>query len=636
MKKAFRDAYERELDILSERSAELAEEFPGRADRLGGVLRENIDPTIAGLLEGTAFLAARVQLKLDEEFRGFTTELLEQIFPDALAPIPSCMIVQAPPTTKDSGDPIVRNYPRGTYLDANFRDSDTRVTCRFSLTSALKVMPLTISDLTYHDRTTSLGRLGQDPHRDTRAGVQLDLQTTHDLPLSSLAEDDLTFHLSGDMFRAIALYEQIHCNTLRLSLRWLQPNGDPVFLRLRPDQIRQVGFSRDELLFDRQNGLFEGFAHLRDFFAFPRRFLGFRLIGLAEILKRIETDKMQLIFEFDRSDDDLARLTQKGDIRLNCAAAINLFEEGSNQIRLDDKRHEFVVTPDSSPMTHYEVHRILKVHASFGTTNDRVPVEPLYALPEGSGGQRSTYYYTSRRKPRRMTMTERSHGTRSGYRGTETFVSIYEPPESIVGRRAHRLHLQTLCSNRHLPSALPLARSEDFHVVTDNDMSLTCINGPTPPREAMTETEKSGPHRVGQGDVYWRLISYLSLNHFGLDDRYDRDGAASLREVLTLFADLSDSVIEAQIAGLVDLKVRPITRSLRRSEGYFPARGLEISVTFDETGFEGSGIILLAAVLDRFFAEYVSINSCTQVVTISKQRGVIKRWPPRTGTGPLV
>ena len=102
MKKAFRDAYERELDVLYERSAEFAAEFPGLADRLGGVLRENIDPTIAGLLEGTAFLAARVQLKLDEEFRGFTTELLEQIFPDALAPVPSYMIVQAPPLTRQS------------------------------------------------------------------------------------------------------------------------------------------------------------------------------------------------------------------------------------------------------------------------------------------------------------------------------------------------------------------------------------------------------------------------------------------------------------------------------------------------------------------------------------------------------
>lgn len=635
MKKSFRDAYERELDILYERSAEFAEEFPGLAERLGGVLRENIDPTIAGLLEGTAFLAARVQLKLDEEFRGFTTELLEQIFPDALAPIPSCMIVQASDIAKP-GTERVHRYARGEYLDARFRDADKRISCRFSLVSPLTVLPLRIDNIVYHDRTTTLGGLGQDPDLSTRAGLQIDLSTTDALPVSDLTEDEITFHLTGDMLRAIGLYEQLHCQVSRISLRWLQPNGDPAFARLRPDQIQRIGFATDELLFDRPGNLFEGFALLRDFFAFPRKFMGFRLTGVQNQLRLVKSDQMQIIIEFDRRDEDLARQTRTSDIRLNCASAINLFEETSNQIRLDDKRHEYVVVPDTSPITHHEVHRILRVQASYGTAHDRVDVVPLYALPQGSVAPRSTYYYTTRRKQRRLTETERRSGHRTDYRGTETFISIYEPPEEIVGRRAQRLHLRTLCSNRSLPSSLPLAQSDDFSMSSDQQLSLTCVNGPTPPREAMTETEREGPHRVGQGDVYWRLISYLALNHFGLDDRFGRDGAASLREILTLFTDLSDTVTEAQIAGIVGLNVRPVTRSIRRADGFFPARGLEISVTFDETAYEGSGISLIASILDRFFAEYVNINSFSQTVVISKQRGVIRRWPPRTGSGPLI
>ena len=636
MKKSFRDAYERELDILYERSVEFAEEFPGLADRLGGVLRENIDPAIAGLLEGAAFLAARVQLKLDEEFRGFTMELLEQIFPDALAPFPSCMVVEAPAATRPTSDGTPRVFARGEYLDARFRDADKRVTCRFSLTSALTVLPVAIEGITYHDRTTTLGGLGQDPDRGTRAGLQLDLATTDGQDFAALRSDSLGFHLPADMLRAMAFYEQIHCSTLRVSLRWLQPNGDPAFLRLAPAQVEQIGFGPDEFLFDRQSNLFQGFALLRDFFAFPRKFLGFRLTGLSDALRAVRAGQMQLIFEFDRVNDDLARQIQPRDIRVNCAPAINLFEESSNQIRLDDRRHEYVVTPDSSPITHYEIQRILRVHASYGTAHDRVEVLPLYALPQDSTAPRASYYYTMRRKPRRLTEAERRSGLRADYLGTETWLAIHEPPESVIGRRAQRLHLRTLCSNRHLPVALPLVRSDDFNLVSDQMMTLSCVNGPTPPREPMTETERAGPHRTLQGDVYWRLISYLSLNHFGLDDRFGRDGAASLREILTLFADLSDNVTETQIAGITALNVRPVTRSIRRPEGFFPARGLEISVTFDEAAFEGSGIILLAAVLDRFFAEYVSINSFTQMVTVSKQRGIVKRWPPRTGSGPLI
>jgi type VI secretion system protein ImpG len=61
-----------------------------------------------------------------------------------------------------------------------------------------------------------------------------------------------------------------------------------------------------------------------------------------------------------------------------------------------------------------------------------------------------------------------------------------------------------------------------------------------------------------------------------------------------------------------------------------------VTLRFDERAFEGSGVFLMGAVLDRFMAEYASINSFTQVVIQSDQRGVIKTWPPRTGQGPLL
>ena len=43
--------------------------------------------------------------------------------------------------------------------------------------------------------------------------------------------------------------------------------------------------------------------------------------------------------------------------------------------------------------------------------------------------------------------------------------------------------------------------------------------------------------------------------------------------------------------------------------------------------------MILGAVLDRFLAEYSSINSFTETVIASTQRGVIMRWPPRSGRG---
>ena len=82
MNREFLDLYNRELKLLHEQAREFAEEYPGIAERLGGLLDDRTDPMIGGLLEGAAFLAARVQLKLKHEFPEFTNNLLEQLVPE--------------------------------------------------------------------------------------------------------------------------------------------------------------------------------------------------------------------------------------------------------------------------------------------------------------------------------------------------------------------------------------------------------------------------------------------------------------------------------------------------------------------------------------------------------------------------
>jgi type VI secretion system protein ImpG len=61
-------------------------------------------------------------------------------------------------------------------------------------------------------------------------------------------------------------------------------------------------------------------------------------------------------------------------------------------------------------------------------------------------------------------------------------------------------------------------------------------------------------------------------------------------------------------------------------------RGLGITLTMDEAPFGGSGAVLLASVLDRFFAKYVSINGFTETTLRCVERGEVMRWPLRLGS----
>jgi type VI secretion system protein ImpG len=66
-------------------------------------------------------------------------------------------------------------------------------------------------------------------------------------------------------------------------------------------------------------------------------------------------------------------------------------------------------------------------------------------------------------------------------------------------------------------------------------------------------------------------------------------------------------------------------------------RGVGIDMGLDDTGFSGPGdAYLFGAVLDRFFASYVSINSFSR---ISVQTNPSRRhftWPPRSGSSTLL
>src|SRR6185436_2745938 len=150
MDREFLDLYNRELQLLHEQARDFADEYPGIAERLGGLITDRMDPMVAGLLEGAAFLAARVQLKLKHEFPEFTNNLLEQLIPNYLAPTPSAMLAKVVPPYSD---PKLRDgyaIPRGSYLDATYRERERQIACRYRLCSGVVMWPYDVTGAEYY------------------------------------------------------------------------------------------------------------------------------------------------------------------------------------------------------------------------------------------------------------------------------------------------------------------------------------------------------------------------------------------------------------------------------------------------------------------------------------------------------
>jgi len=639
MKQAFKESYERELLLLKERAALFAKDYPGLADRLGGLLEENLDPSVAGLLEGAAFLAARVQLNIDQQFRTFSTELLEQICPDMTAPIPAAMLVQAHTPEKPAELAEGRTIPAESYIEATFSEAARRIACRFRLAEPVTFWPLKIAEALYHSTATPMNALGCDgPGMEsladrTAAGLVVTLERTDGQPLDGLLTDTLPIHFTGPQQEASALYAQVFGKLIRASLRWEDKGGNPVFHRIPMEDIEQVGFDRDTPLFGRDERLFPGVSTLLEYFSFPRKFLGFRLRNLQHYTKRIETTSAQLVLEFSAPDKHLSTHFNAANLGLFCAPAVNLFVDDAKPVTLDNRSHQMLVAPNRTPLTHFEVQRIVEVRAQYDAARDKTPVLPLYGIPPIGSTPRETLYYTYHRQRRSLSQAERRvGGTRYRYEGTDTWITFFEPPDA---EPAHLLFVKTLCSNRHLPEILPMSEAT-FHLLDDRSITMQPKVGPTAPREAVAEIESDGPHRMAAGDNYWRLISLLSLSYRGFVGADGKGNVEALREVMRLFSDVSDQLTEAQIGALIDVSARPRTRTIQRPDGFHPARGMEITLRFDEDLMDVATIVTLSAALDRFLADYAAVNTFTQCVATGAKGKVIKVWPPRGGSGPLL
>src|SRR5882672_8467364 len=147
--------YDRELRHLQGMATEFAREFPKIAGRLALEDFPCTDPYVERLLEGFAFLASRVQLKLEAEFPRFTQNLLEVIYPHYLAPTPSMVVVELQPELSEAGLAEGYKMPRGTVLRSVIGPGE-RTSCEYRIGQEANLWPMKILEAQYYTRDVGL------------------------------------------------------------------------------------------------------------------------------------------------------------------------------------------------------------------------------------------------------------------------------------------------------------------------------------------------------------------------------------------------------------------------------------------------------------------------------------------------
>jgi type VI secretion system protein ImpG len=618
--------YNRELQFIREMGAEFARAYPKIAGRLS--LDATVgtdqcaDPYVERLLEGFAFLAGRVQLQLQSEFPRFTQHLLELVYPNYLAPVPSMAVVQIQPMLADAS--LAGGYvvPRGISMRSTAGKSDVP-SCEYRTAHDVKLWPLEISAAQYFPSAGALATTGLAQLEGVRAGLRLRLKATGSLTFDRLSLDDVDLYVQGAGDLAKRIYEQAVGNCVAVSVRYKGAQG-PVFARLPGTRVRRRGFDDAEALLPSAGRAFNGYRLLQEYFAFPERFLFFSVGGLGRIVKQCTDSEIEITLLFSRSDSVLADLVNAECFALHCTPVVNLFPRRATRIHLDDRSNEFHVVADRTRPMDFEIHSVTKVEGFGNAAEPEQQFVPLYAHTDLTRSHQGLAFYTLQREPRLLSTRQRQTGPRSSYIGSEVFISLVDGLEAPYRSSLRQIEVGVLCTNRDLPIQLQgtLGRgTTDFTLDTGGPVeAVRCIVGPTRPLPSRAE-----------GDMAWRLVSHLSLNYLSIVEGGDDRGAGALRELLALYADAQDPALQKQIEGLRGVSSRTITRRIPTPGPVTFGRGLEITLTCDEAAYEGTGTFLLGAVLEEFFARYASINSFTETVVRIEGRGEVMRWPARLG-----
>jgi type VI secretion system protein ImpG len=621
--------YNRELQHVREMGAEFAKEYPKIAGRLGLEGFDCADPYVERLLEGFAFLAARVQLKLDAQYPVFTQHLLQMIYPHYLSPVPSMAVVQLHPDQAEDLAAAGHAVARHTVL-RSLTGFGERTACEYRTAHDVTLWPLALAEARYFETPAALAAADLVPPRQAgqvRAGLRLKFRTLSGVAANTLALDSLPIFLAGAGDLPRLLYEQLLAHGKGYTVRTAAQDGQIAELHHDAGALHAKGFDEDEAMLPYSGRSFSGYRLLQEYFACPERFLFAEFTGLRALLARSRSQEFEIVVWLDRSVTRLHNAIDAGNFRLFCTPAINLFERRSDRIHLQPGETEYHVLGDRTRPMDFEVHSVLEVQGYGDRQEPEQSFLPFYDSTARTWHSAQAAFYTLRREPRLLSNRQKQRGARSSYVGSETFIALVDANDAPYATRLRQLGLRLLCTNRDLPLHMSVGKSyTDFTLDTDAPVSsIRCIAGPTRPRAP-----------TASGEAAWRLISHLQLNYLSLLDEEGDTGAAALREMLGLYHDPFDTTARRQVEGIKHVAAKPVTRRVPVPGPVTYGRGLEITLTCDDAAFEGSGAFVFASVLQHFFARYVSLNSFAETVLRTLERNEVARWSAKPGKRPIL
>ena len=606
--------YEKELSALRQQTQAFATQYPKIAAQLMLDGDSCDDPHVERMIESFAFLAARIHKKIDDDFPQISDALLSILLPHLLRPVPSMSIAQLtlPSNAQLTG---TQHIPRGTsLLSRPVKGLPLRYRCAWPV----EIAPIEVE----HAFCSATSLTGEATLQDESTVICIRLAAIGQSQFSSLGLQSLRFYLDGESAVTHTLLELLRTSVTRISLHAPEnaPKVTPV--QLAPRHLQTLGLDTSEGLLDYDPRSFLGYRLLQECFTLPEKFLFVELqkLNLERFGKQLEIRFHLAPVSKPERLTRLEQAVQASTFRLHCTPIVNLFKQQAEPIRITQEVHEYPVIPDVRRPMGLEVYSIDSVHRLRRTHGgaETVAYAPVFAVGQAKDDPQHADDVDV------CWMAQRSPSPHAHDNGTEMQIALVDRRLDPRVPQADTLSISLTCTNRDLPAHLPFGGSDSMLQLEEGGAiaSAKLLKKPTAPSRAALRNAN-----------LWKLLSHLSLNHFSIID----GGREALIDILNLYNFDGSASLRKQINGIVEVHSEPGLLLMGKAPRQAFVRGTEITITFDEDQYVGSGVMAFAQVLDVFFGMYCTANSWTRLTVNSRQREqAIVVFAARSGAQKLV
>jgi type VI secretion system protein ImpG len=600
MSNHFLNWYNNELAALRKRASKFAERHPKIAGRLRLTADAADDPHVDRIMQGFAYSAARIRQKLEDDFPELTDSLLEALYPQYLAQIPSMSIAKFEPNAEMDEATIVKS---GFSVETETMRGDR---CRYQTTQPVQLSPIAVKAINLEKPPF---RAPPAPHLNPRGCLSIAIkQLNSGQSFGDLKLEELTFFIKAPFASATGLYETLLNQSIGVSVGRHPDDEKAVFLPLK--NLKPVGFEPEQASLPFPKRSFPGFRLLTEFFAMPEKFLFFKLTGLRSALSAIEGREFYLFFYLASPVDKLLKTVDVNSLELHCSPIINLFPQRAEPIQIDQTTHEYQIVPDARQNSTREIYSILDVSVSDKVGNMQ-KVYPFFGRKPSSSENQASVFWQHKRE-----LDDSGKAFSSKLCFVDLALNAAMPDMHSV------VSISTLCINRGLPEMLPFGGGQPYLKIDEKNDAIAGISMLLPP----TSTERFDR----EDGSYWRLISHLSLNHLSLTE----NDPELLRDMLRLY-----DFRQAQETRVLIDAIKQVNgkRATARVKDGSIINGVDVTVVFDDTTVDAGQAYLFGQVLSHFLGLYASINTFSRLtVKLSGIALPIAKFEARTADEALL